>query len=204
MSIQVAPVRTTATPQDLAAALTNLWPTVVGGAPTREAVTTLVTQSDLETGFWHNMWNWNVGNLAGKAHDYTMLHASDGNYRPYWAFASLADGAASYLKLMASRYGDALAAASSGDLAGFASALKAKGYYEEPESSYLAAMQSRYATIARALSASPSPQPSPAPFDWGRVALVAVGGVVLGGAAYLVTRAPQRPARGRRLRRAYA
>jgi hypothetical protein len=51
----------------------------------------------------------------------------------------------------------------------------------------------------------PQSNPAPTPFDWGRVALVAVGGVVLGGAAYLVTHAPSRPVRRRRpMRRAYA
>lgn len=142
--MQVSAIRTPLTAQTVAQALD------AASSLNDSAITILTTQVNVETG-WNNCWNWNVGNIAGQGGDYVMLHSSDGTYRPYRAFPSLGTGVSAYLNLLKSRYSAALNSASQGDLTGFASNLKAKGYYEESESSYLNALESRYPSVAKAL-----------------------------------------------------
>lgn len=225
--MEVPAVRTPATAQDIASTIAALWPSIVGGTPSQAAITMLTAQTDLETGSWTKMWNWNVGNLAGMGGDYVMLHAYTGAYRPYRAFTSLEDGTRAFLSLLNVRYGAALQAAQAGDLPGFASALKAKGYYEEPEADYESALAPRYTHLASVLGTTvpgfpqPAPAPAPAPtpassFGW---PLAILGGLALGGAAYAfeerrkvvawaraLAYAPssRRPVRGGRRRRAAA
>ena len=181
MGTQVTAIRTPLNAKDVASMIAAVWPSVVGGTPTQAAITTLTTQVNVETG-WNSCFNNNVGNLAGTGGDYVMLHASDGTYRPYRAFASLEDGVTAFLTLLNNRYSAALASASAGDLDGFASNLKAQGYYQEPESQYVAALQARYGSVAQTLGTTT------APADLGAAArsplmsaLVAVvGGVAIG------------------------
>jgi hypothetical protein len=184
---QVAAVRTPATAQAIAAALSSIWGSIVGGAPTEQALVMLVTQTDLETGAWQNMWNWNLGNLAGTAGDYVMLHSSDGTYRPYRAFASLSAGVSAYLTLLKSRYSSALLSAATGDITNFVNNLKAQGYFQETTASYIAGMQARYPSIEKALGSGPVIQPgNPASASTGpSIWTTLFGGLALGGAAYL-------------------
>ena len=182
---QLTATRTPTTAQTLAATLRAIWSSVVGGAPTDDAITTLVTQSALETGDWASMWNWNVGNIAGTGGDYVQLKAYTGVYRPYRAYPDLTSGTTAYLQLLHSRYAAALASAMDGDLDGFASNLKAQGYYEEDEGVYLSALQSRYASIAKQLGMPETPTVQSFGSSPARTMLYALaGGLALGGAAF--------------------
>ena len=179
---QLTATRTPLNAQDVASTIAAVWPSVIGGTPTQDAITMLTTQVNVETG-WTSAWNFNVGNIAGTGGDYVMLHSSDGTYRPYRAFGSLQDGVTAYLGLLKTRYSDALASASAGDLDGFAANLKARGYYQEPESQYVAAMQARYGSVAKSLgTAVPAPINSSSP--WTSALVAVVGGVALGGVAF--------------------
>lgn len=232
MGTQVNAVRTPATAQQVFSAIQNEWGSTIGGTPTQSALIIMVTQSALETNSWQSMWNWNIGNLAGTGGAYyVMLKAYTGAYRPYRAYGSLDDGTSAYLSLMASRYSAAVQSAMIGDLDGFASNLKAQGYYEETESSYLAALESRYAPMNALLSgyaggapqpngpptevpytppATPSTPPSPIPGPQpvassmlGTVALAIAGGLAIGGAAHVLLPKFEAPRR-RRYRYRYA
>jgi hypothetical protein len=199
---QVTAVRTPLTASSVASSLASAWPSTIGGTPTEDALTTLTTQIDVETG-WTNCWNYNVGNIAGTGGDYVMLHASDGTYRPYRAFTSLVDGVTAYLNLLKNRYSTALSAAQAGDLDGFASNLKTQGYYQEPESQYLAALQSRFSSVAAAIGSTATipisviAQSNP----WSSALVALAGGLALGGAAFYVT---ERAREFRPRRRGYA
>jgi len=228
MGTQVNAVRTPATAQQVFSAIQNEWASTVGGTPTQSALIIMVTQSALETNSWQSMWNWNIGNLAGTGSAYyVMLKAYTGVTRPYRAYASLNDGTSAYLSLMASRYSAAVQSAMTGDLDGFASNLKAQGYYEEAESSYLSALESRYAPMQSLLANytggapqpsgpptevpyTPSPSPSPAPPSvsvplsfgasiFGSLALAIAGGLAIGGVAHVLLPRFEAPRR-RRLR----
>jgi hypothetical protein len=181
--------------------LTSIWPGIVGGTPTQQALAVLVSHSDYETGAWANMWNWNVGNLTGTGSNYVTLTAIDGNPINLQAYSSFTAGATAYLQLLQNHYPASLTAAAQGDLAGFAAALQAGGYFgSQSTASYLAGLQSRYPTVAAALG-TPAPASSSATgSSSGSTLLVALlGGLAIGGAAfYLSTRAPAFVRRARR------
>jgi hypothetical protein len=193
VSTQVAPVRTPISASDLYDTIAAQWPAIVGGEMPRNAGVMLVAQSSLETGAWHNCWNGNVGNLAGTTgSEYTMLHASDGNYRPYRAYDSLFDGIADWLRLMKREPG-ALAAAANGDVNGFVNGLVAGKYFEEAPASYLAGMQNRFRTYANSpLGNGPDAPPDVNPIPVARLApgsflpaVVLTSGLVFAGYAAL-------------------
>jgi flagellar protein FlgJ len=87
------------------------------------------------------------------------------------AYATPAEGARDYLALLRTRYGGAMGAAERGDVDGFATALKQRGYYTAPVSDYAAALRHlaheartpgtpraslEVATASRALELAPS------------------------------------------------
>lgn len=200
MGSQVTAVRTPITAQQVAAMMASLWSSTVGGAPTQEALAVLTTQIDVETG-WNSAWCWNVGNLVPSGgSDYCVVSGIT-----LRAFTSLQDGVTAFLKLLKGRYSAALASAAIGDLTGYATNLKAQGYYGAPvtgPNGYLTLLQARYPRDAAAIGVSPSTQPAvAAPSSiWSTLALTVAGGLALGGAAfYLAERAPAfRPVRRRR------
>lgn len=159
---KVDPVRTPITATDLYDALAAAWPGVVGGAMPHLAGVMLVAQSALECGAgWANCWNGNVGNLAGMGGSaYVMLHASDGNFRPYRAYPTLDGGIVDWLSLMTHEPG-ALTAAAAGDVPGFVAGLVAGKYFQESPTAYTAGVQSRFATYSTQLAALPAPAPPP-------------------------------------------
>jgi hypothetical protein len=211
MATQLQAVRTPTTATQLAGVIMSLWPTTVGGpVPDNTTLAILVAQSALETGSWQNCWNWNISNIAGMGGDYVMLHAYTGAYRPYRAFPTLNDGVTAYLQLLHSRYSAALNSAINDDLEGFVTNLKAKGYFEEDANAYYDAILPRYNSISKQLGGPITPEPGPlplppqplpsrpAPSPWSNAATALVGGLALGGAAFLVHRevvAMRRPVR---------
>jgi hypothetical protein len=180
MGVERTATRTPATAPQLAGVIANVWPTVFGSTPlTREAVAMLVAQIGVETGpNFTNVWNFNVGNLEPTGgFDYVNLHVG-GGLRPFRAFTSFVDGVTGYLSLLHARYRVAIGAALVGDVPSFVGALKASGYFEEPEAQYLAAMEPEYTAIARELAA-PSPPPAPAAAPPSTLAQAGIGGAVL-------------------------
>ena len=109
-----------------------------------------------------NFYNWNIGNvkyvpsaggvpfvvlkgvweeIGGKK---VYLPSNDPGAR-FRAFNSLEEGMEFYLKLLKnSRYASSWKYIESGDVAGFAHALKVKGYYTAKEKDYAAALQTNY------------------------------------------------------------
>ncbi len=63
---EVPAVKTPAGPLDVAAAVRAAWPVVFAGAvPSFDCVCLTCGHSALETDFWHEMFNWNLGNAKG-------------------------------------------------------------------------------------------------------------------------------------------
>jgi len=80
-------------------------------------------------------------------------------------------GALDYVSLLARRYPDAVAAAASGDSAGFARALAKGGYFTADLGAYAAALQSRLAALDEGLHGHAFASPGLAPGLLPRIAL---------------------------------
>jgi hypothetical protein len=141
---------TPVTAQALANALAAVWPSVVGGSP-GYAIQVLVAQSAFETGRWAYCWNWNLGNVKGTDGDYFTMTAPEGygatatnqvsNFRSY---ASLTEGTAAWLRVLANGYPTALQYAEQGDVADFVSSLASGGYFTGDPDVYSSKVQSLY------------------------------------------------------------
>jgi hypothetical protein len=135
---------------ELYAAVRRIWAESIQGVPaTRQALVLILAHSALETGYWHAMWNWNLGNakhVPGDGYDffairhYEVVHGQrvwiDPPHDPFIAFATLDEGASYYLSTLRGRWRGAWPSLLDGDVAGFCHALKIAGYYTAPESDY--------------------------------------------------------------------
>jgi hypothetical protein len=143
--------RTPVSPADLRAAIGRAYTKVTGRATTPELLDTLTAQASLETGRGGSMFNYNFGGIkghsaSGETADY-MTHEVLGGQdvkikQGFRAYASLDAGAEDYVKVLQKRFGGALDVAQTGNVDGFAHALKQAGYYTASESSYAAALRS--------------------------------------------------------------
>lgn len=191
MATQLTAERTPSTITAFAQLIQALWPTTIGSDPPSTTTLAILTaQCSLETAAFTSVWNYNYGNIAGTGGDYVMLHAYNGQYRPYRAFASSQDGATAYLGLLHSRYAAALDSAINGDLEGFATNLKAKGYFEEPLDDYYDGLLARYNVVTKQLGGAVQPAPLPwVPLMTTSPAAKAVlGGLLIGGLAFVAKR----------------
>lgn len=176
-------------------ALLAAWPGIIGADvdPHHGAIRLLVAQSAFESGWWRaGSWNYNLENskhVDGDGHDFyyvacdeylggkvVTLHPPDTGCR-FRAFASLADGAADYLRLLKRQYAGALAAAEAGDVVGFAKALKAERFYTDDETHYERTLRDVLAIVDRRLALAPPPL---APNPQGGALLVLAQGVDAG------------------------
>jgi hypothetical protein len=142
--------RTPVSPADLRAAIGRAYTKVTGKATTPELLDTLTAQASLETGRGGSMYNYNFGGIkghssSGETADY-MTHEVLGGQdvkikQGFRAYASLDAGAEDYVKVLQKRFGGALDVAQTGNVDGFAHALKQAGYYTASESSYAAALR---------------------------------------------------------------
>lgn len=145
---------------ELAAALSTAWRAELGNEPTRGALLVLLAQWSLETGGGAKCIQWNLGNaksFAGDGYDWTEFPTTEvvngavvhitARFR---AFASLAAGAADYLKLLTRRFASAWPSVVAGDVDGFARALHVAHYYTAPVDDYARGMLARASAIARA------------------------------------------------------
>jgi flagellum-specific peptidoglycan hydrolase FlgJ len=139
---------------DLYKALRVAWASAVQDSIcTRDSLLVLLAQSALETGFWHACWNWNLGNVkhvAGDGYDYYQIRCNEiiGG-KVVWisppdpgcsfrSYASISDGALSYLTLLRGRFRPAWPAVVEGDPVGFCHLLKLSHYYTADEGIYTA------------------------------------------------------------------
>jgi len=162
---EVEPTRTKATVGELRGAIARACEKLHGSAP-KELVDTLTAQASLETGRGQHMYNWNFGGIKGsgptgltaKCHtkeviDGKQVEIVDG----FRAYGSLDEGALDYVATLRGRFGRSWDAAQTGDVRGFAHALKAQGYYTASEVDYTKALTSLYTEAA---GAPPMPAPT--------------------------------------------
>jgi hypothetical protein len=125
-----------------------------GRPPTVDELDMLAAHSDLETGAWRSMWNWNAGNVTSSTSSphYVLkrvLEYVDGEpVKMDVTFRSYDDARAgfrSFVSLVRRRYPRAWALLGSRDSDAYAAALKAGGYYSAPLARYQRVLRERYA-----------------------------------------------------------
>lgn len=142
---EVELTRTVTSRDELRAALGRSFEQVMGEAPTPAALDILSAQASLETGRGRSMYNFNFGGIKGTSPGglttVARTHEWEGGTRyethaHFRAYGSLDEGAQDFLSLLHRRYGDAVSAATRGDVDGYAHALKTRGYFTGPEARY--------------------------------------------------------------------
>ena len=143
--------RTPVSQSDLRGAIGRAYGKVTGRTASPALLDTLTAQASLETGRGGAMYNYNFGGIkghsaSGDTADY-MTHEVLGGQdvkikQGFRAYASLDEGAEDYVKVLSKRFGNALDVAQTGNVDGFAHALKQAGYYTASETSYAAALRS--------------------------------------------------------------
>jgi hypothetical protein len=160
--------RTPVSRTELRGAIERAYQKLTGNAPTRAFLDTLTAHASLETGSGAQMYNYNFGGIKGRSptgetavcrtkevYSGNEVEVRDG----FRAYRSLDDGAVDYLRLMQGRFGGAISNAESGDLAGFAHALKKAGYYTADESKYARALESLAGSRVERVATVSAPSP---------------------------------------------
>ena len=142
------------TPLDVFAALKSSWVALLGTAPSRAALLTLLAQWSLETGGGGASKNWNLAGIKhvpGDGHNYARYLTEEvvnGERvtleQDFRAYASLEESAEDYLRTLRRDFGFAWPAVESGDPTDFAHRLKIRHYYTAPEFEYAAGLRARY------------------------------------------------------------
>ncbi|MGA3122771.1 MAG: glucosaminidase domain-containing protein [Polyangiaceae bacterium] len=147
----VDPCRTPVSRVELRSAIGRAYHRVTGQAASSSMLDTLTAQASLETASGARMYNFNFGGVKGAGpHGETancVTHEVIGSHdtvvrQGFRAYASIDEGAEDYVRLLSGRFGGALSKAQTGDLDGFAHALKTAGYYTASESDYASALHS--------------------------------------------------------------
>jgi len=147
----VEPQRTPVSVSDLRAAIGRAYQRVTGHAPSARIVQSLTAQASVETGSGRAMYNFNFGGIKGAGPEgqtascmtHEVIAGKDVTLRQnFRAYSSLDQGADDYVRVLVAKFGGALPSAASGDLSGFAHALKQAGYYTASESDYASALKS--------------------------------------------------------------
>ena len=142
---EVPLTRTVTSREEIRAALGRSLEQMTGSAPSPAALDILSAQASLETGSGRSMYNFNFGGIKGTSPGgltaVARTHEWEGATRyetraHFRAYGSLDEGAQDFLSLLQRRYGDAVEAASRGDVGGYAHALKQGGYFTGPEARY--------------------------------------------------------------------
>jgi peptidoglycan hydrolase-like protein with peptidoglycan-binding domain len=168
---QLPPTRTPISPQDLVNTLAAIWPSVVGGTPSEDALLVLAAQWALETGAGQSMVQYNIGNIKAPNKtdgDYTYFDTKEtingktvtlkapGPGTRFRAFSSLADGAQFYLQGMKNRWTRAWPYALAGNPEGFAQGLYDQHYYtgfgSNPVAGYAAGLRKYFDLYKRTLN----------------------------------------------------
>ncbi len=146
---KVQRVRTEVSSAQMAQAIINVWKQKFGTVPSKEQVSMILAQNDLETGHRKSMWNYNVGNITTKSDstfDYFNDLTTKEQTRPgvwkkmrlkYRAYPTLEDGVKDYLNLLSTgRYTAAWQHILHPNPVSFSKALKKAGYYTANEAPY--------------------------------------------------------------------
>ena len=182
----VPTVATPVSPAILYGALRVAWVQLLGTDPTRQSLLLLIGHAAFETGWMHECWCWNLGNVkhvAGDGHDYYQIRCNEfENGKWVWydppspkssfrSFSSLVEGVAAHLKVLHGQFGYAWPYVETGDAGAFCHALRERHYYTDPEADYTRGV---VACIASADHVIP-PDPDPAP-----LAIAAEGDAIAG------------------------
>lgn len=135
--------RTRLTRNEAKSYLTSALKTVLGRKPTMNEIKMVVAQSDLETGGWSAMWNWNWGNSVATPGSAWFMIPSDTKHK-YRPFNNAKEGALYYVNLLKRRFGSAWNLLGSGNTTAFAEALKKNKYFEAPTEVYAKGLAARY------------------------------------------------------------
>lgn len=166
MGNRVERVRTDISEPQMAQGILEGWKDLFGDTPTKEQVSLVLAQNDLETGHRKSMWNFNVGNITtdGKGqYDYfddlkTNEQTSPGVWKKmnlkYRAYPTLKDGVKDYLKFLSAnkRYAGAWQHIVHPDPVAFSKALKQSGYYTANEEDYTKGLVGRLSQISKSKS----------------------------------------------------
>lgn len=139
--------------------LGNAWTAVIGNLPQSRTSTLLTAHWALETDGGRCMPGNNFGGIkAAPGASGQSLPTVEGHgatrrevHARFRVYQNAEAGALDYVRLLASRYPDAIAAARVGDSAGFARALAQGGYYTAAPEAYAAALQWRVGTLDQGL-----------------------------------------------------
>jgi len=157
---------------DIRAALSRALQSATGRPPRAAEVDVLAAQVSLETAHGSAMYNYNFGGIKGASPEgatarYLTHEVTTGGSitleQGFRAYSSLDAGARDYVAVMQARFPQALTRAGSGDVDGFAHALKQAHYYTASEQQYASGLRSAYggappaqgASIATAAAAGP-------------------------------------------------
>ena len=148
---EVAPRRTPTTPANVRSAIAAAYRRQTGAEPTSSLLDVLTAHVSHETARGERMYNFNFGGIKGAGPDGATtryatreIGADDEERRivdGFRAYRTLGDGAADYLATMRVRYPNAVAAAARGDVDGFSTALKQRGYFTAHLDDYAASMR---------------------------------------------------------------
>lgn len=142
--------RTATHPTEFRAALKRAHRTITGKEATPELLDVLTAHVSHETASGDKMYNYNFGGIKGRSPEgltarYKTTEFYSGRKTKivdgFRAYRTLDDGAQDYLLFLQGRYHKAFARAEQGDVDGFSHALKSKGYYTAPASTYARAMR---------------------------------------------------------------
>ena len=171
--MKLPPTRTPFAPADLITALRAAYVAQLGHDGSAGTLAILCAQVALETANGASCVQWNVGNFkagAGVVDSCDFLTVEYQGTVPvkqvcsFAAFASLEAGVEYYLRALYTSWPEAWAAAVKGDVPGFASGLRARGYYTAPEQLYAAGVQRWDGYYLEHLAGVPPPT-EPAPVD---------------------------------------
>jgi mannosyl-glycoprotein endo-beta-N-acetylglucosaminidase len=161
--------RTPASIGEIRTALTKALEAATGRRPNARAVDVLAAQVSLETAHGGAMYNYNFGGIKGASPrgetanymTHEVLNGRDVRLaQGFRAYGSLDEGARDYVAVLRTRFPQAYAQATAGNVDGFAHALKQSHYYTAAEDQYAAGL--RAAGGLQNAGATPAPlQPLP-------------------------------------------
>jgi Mannosyl-glycoprotein endo-beta-N-acetylglucosaminidase len=157
--------KTPASMGEIRAALGRALESTTGRPSNPRTIDVLAAQVSLETAHGGAMYNFNFGGIKGasphgETANYMTHEVTDGGrdirlVQGFRAYGSLDEGARDYIAVLRNRFPQAYAQAVSGNVDGFAHALKQSHYYTAPEDQYAAGL--------RAAAGTPATQASPPP-----------------------------------------
>jgi len=154
MGNRVQRFQTNISEPQMAQAIIEAWKDLFGNVPTKEQVSMVLAQNNLETANRKSMWNYNVGNITTDGKDKfdffddltTKEQISPGVWKKmnlkYRAYPNLEAGVKDYLNLLNNKhYAGAFQYIVHPDPVAYSKALKARKYYTADESAYTAGVK---------------------------------------------------------------